>query len=72
MFWNGSTGAEALKRRHMRRTMAKNNRPGHQSGAVGQTNIENELFCCVVAVASTGTAVTAAASASAAVVTALA
>lgn len=56
----------------VRRTWAKNNRPGHQSGAVGQISIENELLCCVVTVASAGTAVTAAASASAAVVTALA
>lgn len=67
-----SAGEETLKRRHMHRRWAKNNRPGHQSGAVGQTSIENELLCCVVAVASAGTAVTAAASASAAVVTALA
>ena len=71
-----SAGDEALERGGMCRTWAKNNRPGHQSGAVGQTSIENELLCellcCVVAVASAGTAVTAAASASAAVVTALA
>ena len=65
-YWSGDTEAETHAQE-----VGKNNRPGHQSGAVGQTSIENELLCCVVAVASTGTAVTAAASASAAVVTAL-
>ena len=80
-YWSGDTGAETLERRHWNgdteaethaQEVEKKNRPGHLSGAVGQTSIENELLCCVVAVASTGTAVTAAASASAAVVTALA
>ena len=65
--WRGDAEAETHAQE-----VGKNNRPGHQSGAVGQTSIENELLCCVVAVASAGTAVTAAASASAAVITALA